>query len=54
MSRPPDESELEILAEPWRPLRAVAARLIWHSYLSSRGRIEPPNPTLVHEVAADA
>ena len=54
MARPPDEGELEILAESWRPIRAVAARLIWHSYLSQRGRVEPPNPTLVHEVAADA
>lgn len=54
MARPPEEGELEILAEPWRPIRAVAARLIWHSYLSRRGRVEPPNPTLVHEVAADA
>ncbi len=50
----PDEEELEIIAEPWRPVRAVAARLIWHAYLSERGRIEPPNPTLVHELAPDA
>jgi DNA-3-methyladenine glycosylase II len=50
----PDEEELEILAEPWRPIRAVAARLIWHAYLSERGRVEPPNPTLVHEIAPDA
>jgi DNA-3-methyladenine glycosylase II len=50
----PDEEELEILAEPWRPIRAVAARLIWHAYLSERGRVEPPNPTLVHEIARDA
>ena len=40
----PDEEELEILGEPWRPARAVAARIIWHSYLSSRGRVEPDNP----------
>ena len=44
----PDEAELEILAESWRPVRAVAARLIWHSYLSERGRVEPPDATLVH------
>lgn len=44
----PDEEQLEVLAEPWRPLRAVAARLIWHSYLSERGRVEPPDPTLAH------
>lgn len=44
----PDEEELEVLSEPWRPIRAVAARLIWHSYLSERGRVEPPDPTLAH------
>lgn len=44
----PDEEQLEVLAEPWRPIRAVAARLIWHSYLSQRGRLEPPDPTLAH------
>ncbi len=44
----PDEEELEILAEPWRPIRAAAARLIWHAYLSERGRVEPPDPTLAH------
>ena len=33
MSTEPDEEELEVLAEPWRPLRAVAARLIWHADL---------------------
>jgi DNA-3-methyladenine glycosylase II len=50
----PDEAQLEILGEPWRPMRAVAARLIWHAYLSERGRVEPPNPTLVHEMSPDA
>lgn len=50
----PDEDELEIIAEQWRPVRAVAARLIWHAYLSERGRTEPPNPTLVHELAPEA
>lgn len=54
MTSVPDEDELEILAEPWRPVRAVAARLIWHAYLSERGRVEPPNPTLAHELAPDA
>lgn len=41
----PTPDELQILAEPWRPLRAVAARLIWHGYLAARGRAEPLNPT---------
>lgn len=40
----PDIEEMEILARPWAPVRAVAARLIWHAYLSSRGRVEPPDP----------
>lgn len=48
MGHPPDEQELEVLAEPWRPLRAAAARLIWHAYLSERGRVEPPDPTGAH------
>ena len=39
----PDPEQLEIVSQPWRPLRAVAARLIWHAYLSRRGRVEPPH-----------
>ena len=54
MSRTPDEGQLELLGEPWRPVRAAAARLIWHAYLSERGRVEPPDPTFAHEVIADA
>jgi DNA-3-methyladenine glycosylase II len=54
MRNVPDEEELEIIAEPWRPIRAVAARLIWHAYLSERGRIEPPDPTFVHDKIRDA
>lgn len=46
MKSVPDEDELEIIAEPWRPVRAAAARLIWHAYLSERGRVEPTDPTL--------
>ena len=41
LSKPATEVELELLAAPWRPLRAVAARLIWHAYLDARGRAEP-------------
>jgi DNA-3-methyladenine glycosylase II len=44
MATTPDESQLEIIGEPWRPVRAAAARLIWHAYLSTRGRVEPPDP----------
>lgn len=54
LASPGNEGELEILGEPWRPIRAVAARLIWHAYLSARGRVEPPDATLVHGPAAEA
>jgi DNA-3-methyladenine glycosylase II len=54
MTSVPDEGQLELIAEPWRPIRAVAARIIWHAYLSGRGRVEPPNPTLVHEISPGA
>ena len=30
----PTPDELTVLAEPWRPWRAVAARILWHNYLS--------------------
>jgi DNA-3-methyladenine glycosylase II len=32
----PSPGELTAAAEAWRPLRAVAARLLWHHYLSVR------------------
>ena len=32
----PGAEELEVLAEPWRPWRSVAARLLWHHYLETR------------------
>ena len=54
MASVPDEDQLELIAEAWRPIRAVAARIIWHGYLSERGRVEPPNPTLVHEISPGA
>lgn len=47
-SSTPTADELESIGEPWRPIRAAAARMIWHGYLSKRGRVEPPDPTLVH------
>jgi DNA-3-methyladenine glycosylase II len=34
----PRADELDALAEGWRPWRAVAARILWHHYLSVRGR----------------
>lgn len=32
----PTPAELNALAEEWRPWRAVAARILWHYYLSQR------------------
>ena len=32
----PTPAELAALAEPWRPWRAVAARMLWHYYLAQR------------------
>jgi DNA-3-methyladenine glycosylase II len=40
----PGPIELTTLAEPWRPVRSVAARLLWHDYLSRRGRTELDPP----------
>jgi len=34
----PSPERLEKLSHPWRPYRAVAARLFWHAYLSKRGQ----------------
>jgi DNA-3-methyladenine glycosylase II len=34
----PSPEKLEALSTPWRPWRAVAARLFWHAYLSKRGQ----------------
>jgi DNA-3-methyladenine glycosylase II len=32
----PNSDEFQQIAEKWKPLRAVAARLLWHFYLSER------------------
>jgi len=42
----PSPDDLELLSLPWRPVRAAAARLIWHAYLETRGRSEPASPLL--------
>ena len=34
----PSPEKLEKMSAPWRPWRAVAARLFWHHYLSKRGQ----------------
>jgi DNA-3-methyladenine glycosylase II len=37
-----NQRQLLAQAEAWRPHRSVAARLLWHSYLSRRGRSDEP------------
>lgn len=32
----PASAEIELIGDEWKPLRAVAARIIWHHYLSRR------------------
>ncbi len=34
----PSPKKLEAISSPWKPWRAVAARLFWHAYLSKRGQ----------------
>ena len=36
LGRRPSPDEMLVLAEPWRPWRAVAARILWHDYLEKR------------------
>jgi DNA-3-methyladenine glycosylase II len=38
LERRPDADEMDRLGEAWRPVRSVAARLLWHDYLARRGR----------------
>ncbi|MEM8960143.1 MAG: DNA-3-methyladenine glycosylase [Acidobacteriota bacterium] len=33
----PKAEALEVIAEPWRPWRAVATRMVWHHYVNQRG-----------------
>jgi DNA-3-methyladenine glycosylase II len=42
LERRPNGAQMEALAEPWRPWRSVAARLLWHDYLSRRGSLPRP------------
>ena len=34
----PSPEKLETMSAPWRPWRAVAARMFWHAYLCKRGQ----------------
>ena len=36
MKARPTPDELEMMAESWKPRRAIAARMLWHFYLSGR------------------
>lgn len=36
LERAPGSDEFQQIAEKWKPYRAVAARLLWHYYLSAR------------------
>jgi DNA-3-methyladenine glycosylase II len=38
MTGRPDEPAMRSIAEPWRPYRAVAARLLWQDYLARSRR----------------
>ena len=38
LERVPSNDEAAIIADGWRPWRSVAARILWHHYLSERGR----------------
>lgn len=51
MGATPSPDELKMLSEPWRPVRSAAARILWHGYLSSRGRSEPDHDELdTHDI----
>lgn len=54
MDGAPDPEQLEVVSQPWRPVRAAAARIIWHAYLMERGRVEPADPTLSHTTPREA
>ena len=32
----PDNDEIALISRAWRPYRSVAARLLWHNYLSRK------------------
>lgn len=46
LSSRPDQQEMERIAIPWQPWRAVAARLLWHFYLSQKNHV-PNDSSLV-------
>jgi DNA-3-methyladenine glycosylase II len=42
----PGKDDLLPIGERWRPHRSTAARLLWHAYLTRRGRVETPSHVL--------
>ena len=42
LSERPDAQQMDGLADGWRPWRAVAARILWHHYLSERASRRQP------------
>lgn len=42
LEKRPGSDEFLIIAEKWRPFRSVAARLLWHFYLSERAQKKVP------------
>jgi DNA-3-methyladenine glycosylase II len=44
LSTRPSPDEMHEIAEAWRPLRAAAARLLWHHYLSVRAERRSARP----------
>jgi DNA-3-methyladenine glycosylase II len=34
----PSPSTLSVITEAWRPFRSVAARMLWHHYLSEKAQ----------------
>ena len=45
LGRRPTPDEMLALAEPWRPWRAVAARILWHDYLERRAARRAARPS---------
>lgn len=38
LAEPPAPDGLDVIARRWAPRRSAAARILWHAYLSARGR----------------
>lgn len=49
----PSLEEFEAISQPWKPWRAVAARILWHYYLSERKNQIPSPPAGYASFAAD-